>query len=169
MNDEPSPIELAMLKRTDRLSAHVDLRSLPRLSMALPQLLRTLKSDDAAGGELARLVGHDPLMVGDVMRATSTVFYRSAQPISNLQQAVVLLGQDGLRRVITQHVMNLILHTHVGTIGHAAGERRWGQAECCAQVCAAPGRYAGCERFKTHLAGIVRNAGIGDMGVGWIN
>ena len=161
--DEPSSIELAMLKRMDRLSSHFDLRSLPRLPTVLPQLLRTLKSDDAAGGELAKLVGRDPLMVGEVMRATSTVFYRSAQPISSLQQAVVLLGQDGLRRVITQHVMKPILHTNAGTMGHAAGERLWGHAERCAHVCAWLGRYTGCETFEAYLAGIVRHAGTGAM------
>ena len=163
VNDEPVPNELAMLKRMDRLSAHFDLRSLPRLPTVLPQLLRTLKSDDAAGRELAKLVGRDPLMVGEVMRATSTVFYRSAQPISSLQQAVVLLGQDGLRRVITQHVMKPILHTNAGTLGHAAGERLWGHAERCAHVCAWLGRYTGCETFEAYLAGIVRHAGTGAM------
>ena len=163
VSEERVPTELAMLKRMDRLSAHFDLRSLPRLPTVLPQLLRTLKSDDAAGAELAKLVGRDPLMVGEVMRATSTVFYRSAQPISSLQQAVVLLGQDGLRRVITQHVMKPILHTNAGTMGHAAGERLWGHAECCAHVCAWLGRYTGCETFEAYLAGIVRHAGTGAM------
>ena len=161
--DEPSVVEQAMLRRLDLLSARFDLRSLPRLPTVLPQLLRTLKSDEAAGGELAKLVGRDPLMVGEVMRATSTVFYRSAQPISSLQQAVVLLGQDGLRRVITQHVMKPILRTNAGTMGHAAGERLWSHAERCAHMCAWLGRYTGCDPFEAYLAGIVRHAGTGAM------
>lgn len=160
---EPSAIEQAMLRRLDLLSARFDLRSLPRLPTVLPQLLRTLRSDEAAGGELAKLVGRDPLMVGEVMRATSTVFYRSAQPISSLQQAVVLLGQEGLRRVITQHVMKPILQSNAGTMGHAAGDRLWGHAERCAHVCAWLGRYTGCDSFEAYLAGIVRHAGTGAM------
>lgn len=159
----PSAVEQAMLRRLDLLSARFDLRTLPRLPTVLPQLLRTLRSDEAAGGELAKLVGRDPLMVGEVMRATSTVFYRSAQPISSLQQAVVLLGQDGLRRVITQHVMKPILRTNAGTMGHAAGELLWGHAERCAHVCAWLGRYTGCDSFEAYLAGIVRHAGTGAM------
>lgn len=163
VTDDLSPSESAMLKRMDRLAANFDLRSLPRLPTVLPQLLRTLKRDDAAGGELAKLIGRDPAMVGEVMRATSTVFYRSVQPISSLRQAVVLLGQDGLRRVITQHVMKPILHTNAGTMGHAAGERLWEHAERCAHVCAWLGRQTGCETFEAYLAGIVRNAGTGAM------
>ena len=159
--DEASPAELAMLRRLDLLAARFDLRSLPRLPTVLPQLLRTLKSDEAAGGELAKLVGRDPLMVGEVMRATSTVVYRSAQPIGSLQQAVVLLGQDGLRRVITQHVMKPILQGNAGAMGHAAGGRLWGHAERCAHACAWLGRSAGCDSFEAYLAGIVRHAGTG--------
>lgn len=160
-DEQPSPAEQAMLRRLDLLSARFDLRSLPRLPTVLPQLLRTLKSDEAAGRELAKLVGRDPLMVGEVMRATSTVFYRSAQPISSLQQAVVLLGQDGLRRVITQHVMKPILQTNAGAMGHAAGEHLWGHAERCAHACAWLGRYSGCDSFEAYLAGIVRHTGTG--------
>ncbi len=160
-NDEPNPAELAMLRRLDLLSARFDLRSLPRLPTVLPQLLRTLKNDDVAGRELAKLVGRDPLMVGEVMRATSTVFYRSAQPISSLQQAVVLLGQDGLRRVITQHVMKPILQANAGTMSHAAGQHLWGHAERCAHACAWLGRQFGCDSFEAYLAGIVRHAGTG--------
>lgn len=160
-NDEPSLPELAMLRRLDLLSAHFDLRSLPRLPIVLPQLLRTLKNGEAAGRELAKLVGRDPLMVGEVMRATSTVFYRSAQPISSLQQAVMLLGQDGLRRVITQHVMKPILQANAGTRSHTAGKHLWGHAERCAHACAWLGRHFGCDSFEAYLAGIVRHTGTG--------
>mgnify|MGYP001034395919 CR=1 FL=1 len=159
--DQPQPAEPALLRRLELLGARFDLRSLPRLPTVLPQLLRTLKSDEAAGAELAKLVGRDPLMVGEVMRATSTVFYRSAQPIASLQQAVVLLGQDGLRRVITQHVMKPILQGNHGSMGHAAGGRLWGHAERCAHACAWLGRTTGCDAFEAYLAGIVRHAGTG--------
>lgn len=156
-----STLEAATLKRLDVLSTRFDMRSLPRLPTVLPQLLRTLKNDNAAGGQLAKLVGRDPLMVGEVMRVTSSVYYRSAQPIASLQQAVVLLGQDGLRRVLTQHVMKPILQANVGTLGHAAGERLWDHAERCAHACAWLGRNNGCDAFEAYLAGIICHTGTG--------
>lgn len=158
---EPSAAEMATLKRLELLSTRFDMRSLPRLPTVLPQLLRTLKNDNAAGGELAKLVGRDPMMVGEVMRVTSSVFYRSAQPITSLQHAVVLLGQDGLRRVITQHVMKPILQANVGALGHAAGERLWDHAERCAHACAWLGRSSGCDAFEAYLAGIICHTGTG--------
>ncbi|MFC5437843.1 HDOD domain-containing protein [Rhodanobacter umsongensis] len=160
-NSEPSAAELATLKRLELLSTRFDMRSLPRLPTVLPQLLRTLKNDNAAGGELAKLVGRDPLMVGEVMRVTGSVFYRAAQPITSLQQAVVLLGQDGLRRVLTQHVMKPILQANAGALGHAAGERLWDHAERCAHACAWLGRSSGCDAFEAYLAGIICHTGTG--------
>jgi HD-like signal output (HDOD) protein len=159
--DGLSAFELATLKRLELLSTRFDMRSLPRLPTVLPQLLRALKNDNAGGGELARLIGRDPLMVGEIMRVTGSVHYRAAQPITSLQQAVVLLGQDGLRRVLTQHVMKPILQANAGALGHTAGERLWHHAERCAHACAWLGRNNGCDAFEAYLAGIVRHTGDG--------
>ena len=159
--DEPSAAEQAMLKRLDLLSTRFDMRSLPRLPSVLPQLLRTLKNDNAAGGQLAKLVGRDPLMVGEVMRVTSSSYYRSAQPIGSLQHAVVLLGQDGLRRVLTQYVMKPILQANAGSFGQAAGERLWDHAERCSHACAWLARHNGCDTFEAYLVGTICHTGTG--------
>jgi HD-like signal output (HDOD) protein len=158
---DPGAAELATLKRLELLSTRFDMRSLPRLPTVLPQLLRTLKSDNAAGGQLAKLIGRDPQMVGEIMRVTSCVTYRAAQPIGSLQQAVVVLGQDGLRRVLTQYVMKPILQANVGAFGHAAGEHLWNHAERCAHACAWLGRSNGCDAFEAYLAGIICHTGTG--------
>lgn len=152
--------ETAALNRLELLSTRFDMRSLPRLPSVLPQLLRELRSDTAAGGQLAKLIGRDPLLIGEVMRVTSSVFYRSAQPITSLQQAVVLLGQDGLRQVVAQHVMKPILQANAGTGGHA-GIRLWDHAERCAHACAWLSRSNGCDGFESYLAGIMCHTGTG--------
>lgn len=158
---EPAAAELATLRQLELLGNRFDMHSLPRLPTVLPQLLRALRNDNTGGGELARLIGRDPLMVGEVMRVTGSVHYRAAQPITSLQQAVVLLGQDGLRRVLTQHVMKPILQAHAGAFGHAAGERLWHHAERCAHACAWLGRHNHADAFEAYLAGIVCHAGDG--------
>ena len=159
--DEPSAFELATLKRLELLSARFDIRSLPRLPSVLPQLLRLLKNDNVAGRQLTALVGRDPLMVGEVMRVTGSVHYRSVQPIRSLQHAILLLGQDGLRRVLIQHSMKPILQANAGTFGHVAGERLWDHAERCAYACALLGRSSGCDTFEAYLAGISCHSGTG--------
>lgn len=150
----------AMLKRLELLSTRFDVRSLPRLPAVLPQLLRSLKDDTAAGAELAKLVGRDPLMVGEVMRVTGSVHYRAAQPIGSLRQAVILLGQEGLHRVVTQLAMMPILQASTGNATHA-GELLWEHAERCAHVCAWLGKSGGGDAFEAYLAGVVSHTGTG--------
>ncbi|WP_223250819.1 HDOD domain-containing protein [Rhodanobacter denitrificans] len=153
--------ELATLRRLELLGTRFDVRNLPRLPVVLPQLLRTLKSGNAAGGQLATLIGRDPLIVGEVMRVTGSVHYRAAQPINSLQQAVVVLGQEGLHRVLVQHVMKPILQSNAGAFGHAAGERLWSHAERCAHACAWLGKASGCDAFEAYLAGVICHTGTG--------
>ncbi|WP_049621532.1 HDOD domain-containing protein [Frateuria defendens] len=157
-----TPAELGMLKRLLAIGERFDMRGLPRLPSVLPQLLRSLRSDRAAGAQLAELVGRDPVLVGEVMRVTSSVQYRTAQPIHSLQQAVVLLGQDGLRRIATQHVMKPILQASAtGPSGHTAGECLWDHAERCAHACTYLGRQVGGDGFEAFLAGMVCHTGTG--------
>jgi HD-like signal output (HDOD) protein len=161
---ELRPSELAMLKRLDELcgAERFDISSLPRLPDVLPQLLRLLKSDAADGSKVAKLIGRDPILVGEVMRVTKSAHYRTLKPIVSLQHAVVLLGQDGLRRTVTQHVMKPILQASAGMFGHAAGQRLWDHAERCAHASMYLAKGHG-DPFEAYLAGVVCNAGVGAM------
>ncbi|HEX5304937.1 MAG TPA: HDOD domain-containing protein [Dyella sp.] len=157
---EPSQEERAILKRLNISCTAFDVRSLPRLPTVLPQLLRSLKSDAVGGAQLAKLIGRDPVLVGEVMRVSRSIYYRTLHPIQSLQHAVVLLGQDGLRRVVTMHVMKPILHASAGMFGHVAGQRLWDHAERCAHACAYLGKGSS-DPFEAYLAGIVCNTGTG--------
>ncbi|WP_235499644.1 HDOD domain-containing protein [Frateuria sp. Soil773] len=156
-----SAAELATLRRLEAIGERFDVQSLPRLPTVLPQLLRSLKNDNLAGSQLAELVGRDPVLVGEVMRVTGSAHYRTAQPVHSLQQAVVLLGQEGLRRVATQHVMKPILQASAGMHGHMAGQHLWDHAERCAHASAYLGRNNGCDGFEAYLAGMVCHTGTG--------
>ncbi|GAA0686764.1 HDOD domain-containing protein [Dyella marensis] len=156
-----NPNEAALLRRLQIVAERFDVRSLPRLPAVLPQLLLALKNDDVAGAELARLVGRDPMLVGEVMRVSRSIYYRTLHSIQSLQHAVVLLGQDGLRRVATQHMMKPILQASAGVHGLVAGQRLWDHAERCAHASAFLGKFAGCDPFEAYLAGIVCNTGTG--------
>lgn len=156
--------EQVMLKRLDELCGgdRFDITSLPRLPEVLPQLLRLLKSDNSDGSKVAKLIGRDPVLVGEVMRVSQSAHYRTARQISSLQHAVVLLGHDGLRQMVTQHVMKPILQASAGMLGHAAGQRLWDHAERCAHASMYLARGHG-DPFEAYLVGVVCNAGVGAM------
>ncbi|MFK2899680.1 HDOD domain-containing protein [Dyella jejuensis] len=158
------PPEQVMLKRLDELCGgdRFDITSLPRLPEVLPQLLRLLKSENSDGTKVSKLIGRDPVLVGEVMRVSRSAHYRTARPISSLQHAVVLLGYDGLRQMVAQHVMKPILQASAGMLGHAAGQRLWDHAERCAHASMYLAKGHG-DPFEAYLAGVVCNAGVGAM------
>ncbi|HEX7815660.1 HDOD domain-containing protein [Dyella sp.] len=158
----PSPQEQQALQRLDDICGgdRYDVRTLPRMPTVLPQLLRALKNDDINGAKLAELIGRDPVLVGEVMRVIGSVAYRAVQPITSLQHAIVLLGQVGLRQVVSMHVMKPILLASAGMFGQVAGQRLWDHAERCAHAAAYLSKGL-CDPFEAHLAGLVSNTGIG--------
>lgn len=158
----PSEQEQAALRRLADICGddRYDVRSLPRMPSVLPQLLRAMKSDSVNGAKLAELIGRDPVLVGEVMRVASSVHYRTLQPIANLRHAVVLLGREGLRHVVSLSVMKPILLASAGMFGQVAGQRLWDHAERCAHAAVFLSKGV-CDPFEAYLAGLVSNIGIG--------
>jgi hypothetical protein len=154
--------EQSTLQRLKELceSGRFDVRTLPRMPTVLPQLMRAMKSDTLNGAQLANLIRRDPVLVGEVMRVTGSVTYRTAHPVGSLQHAVVLLGQIGLRHVVSSYVMKPILMASAGAAGQVVGQRLWDHAERCAHaaVFLAKGQ---CDPFEAYLAGLVGNSGLG--------
>lgn len=159
---KPSRFEQATLKQLDELlaSASLNEKMLPRLPAVVPQLLSSLKNDDASGKYLAEQISHDPVLVGEVIRlANSPFYYQTNQKINSLQRAVIMLGQSGLKRLIANVVMKPIFNVQDGYFGHLAKNHLWSQSEYCAHACSflAKNRY---DPFDAYLAGIAVNIGM---------
>lgn len=153
------PEQTALKHLRDAFSSdRFDPRSLPRLPALVPQLLRSLKSDEIGSNELAQQISGDPVLVGEIVRVCNSAMYRGNRPIDSLQQGVMMLGQDGLRRVVMQLVMRPILQVDNGRLGQAAGQALWSHAERCAQATMLLGKGE-VDPFQAYLAGTVCNTG----------
>lgn len=164
--DSPNKVrEQAILQRLREQcdGDRFDIRSLPRMPTVLPQLMRAMKNDKLSGAQLADLIKRDPVLVGEVMRVTGSVAYRTAHPIGSLQHAVVLLGQIGLRHVVTSYVMKPILMASAGSNGQIVGQRLWDHAERCghAAVYLSKGQ---CDAFEAYLVALMGYSGLGAVG-----
>lgn len=137
--------------------ARFDLNRLPRLPAVLPELLRMIKNGRVSGGQMAELIARDPVLLGEVIRMANSVHYRTSRPIESLPQAVVMLGEEGLRRVVANVLLKPI-HQGGGTLGTAAAQHLLAHAECCGQTCAALAKDSG-DPFEAYLAGMACNAG----------
>lgn len=139
-------------------SERFDVSHLPRLPSVVPQLMRALRSDDTDSRTLAEQIERDTVLVGEIIRVANSAYYRSTRPVTGLAQAITLLGQDGLRRVVMQMVMRPILRTDTSEVHRLAGERLWEHAERCARAAIHLGRNI-CDPFEAFLAGLVSHTG----------
>lgn len=82
------------------------LDELPRQPLTLPMLMRAL-SDDATGRQqLTRIILDDPALTDQLLQIANSPYFRPGdQTIESVDQAVFLLGIDGIRNVISAAVM----------------------------------------------------------------
>src|SRR6202034_936762 len=73
----------------------------PRRPTLMPQLLQAVNDPNAASEKLSRMIAHDPVLAGDVLRLRNASLYRiSPAPIETIQRAIVVCGVDALRGIL---------------------------------------------------------------------
>ena len=93
----------------------------PRRPNLLPELIRAINDERVSVRQLVAIVARDPALVGNLLRVANSSFYRlTPQPIETIERAIVVLGNDGLRSVLAQALMQPIFRT-----SGAGGARRF--------------------------------------------
>jgi HD-like signal output (HDOD) protein len=121
-----------------------DVSTLPRLPSVVPQLMRSLRSDDTNSRMLAEQISRDTVLVGEIIRVANSAYFRTTRPVTGL--------------VVMQLVMRPILRTDTDATSRAAGDRLWDHAERCARTCVFLSRPA-ADPFEAFLAGLVSQTG----------
>jgi HD-like signal output (HDOD) protein len=71
--------------------------------------MRALNDEDVSRRELAALIARDPSLVGSLLKMANSAFYRvTSRPVESIERAVVILGSDGLRSLMTAALMQPI-------------------------------------------------------------
>ena len=155
LHDGPaSAAEQAVIERLAALAgAGLVADLVPRLPAVLPRLMSLARRDEAAPRELADLVSRDPSLVGEVVRLANSPHYRRARDITDLQGAVLVLGQTGLLQLVTRVAARPIFNLAQGRFGRHAGSLLWDLSERCAHACAFL-RSGHGDAFAAYLAGM---------------
>jgi HD-like signal output (HDOD) protein len=154
------PAEQAVLDRLEALArAPGDRRLVPRMPALLPRVMALVRRDDMSVRELAADIARDPALLGEVVRVANSPRYRLERGVTDLQDAILLLGQDGLRELLAGVVMGPVFGTRDGRFSRQGAPRLWQQAERCADACANL-REDVHGRFEACLAGMVANVGL---------
>lgn len=152
--------ELARLAREPVAGAAL----VPRIPAIIPQLMRTLQNENMNAAELSRQLAQDVLLVAEVYREANRPCYHSrynASPsINNMEGAIMLLGQNGMRMLLARVAFRPIVSMQSGGLTVRTAPLIWRQSEKCALAAnlLAPAMQANA--FDAYLAGLMANVGL---------
>jgi HD-like signal output (HDOD) protein len=132
----------------------------PRVPTVLPQLLRSLRDDKVSGGALAQQLSKDAVLVAELIREANSPYYKASGKISSLDNAVMVLGQNGLRMLVARVAFRPVIGIQSGKFAKAAAPLIWEQAGLCANACAQLAGAAGQDPFTAYLAGLMQSVGL---------
>jgi HD-like signal output (HDOD) protein len=97
--------------------------------------------------------------VSEVIRIANSPRYRATRAMGSLQDAVMVLGQNGMNQLVTNVAMRPVFSMQTGRFSQAAKTHLWEQAARCAHACAYL-RGHSADQFEAYLAGMIINAGL---------
>jgi HD-like signal output (HDOD) protein len=158
----PAPhiaLVLAELKRLGRDPA-AGAELVPRMPDIIPQLLRSLRDEGVSSAELARQVGRDPALAGEVIREANSPFYRQSAPARSIDAALLVLGQNGLRMLLARAAFRPIVGMQGGVHAKVAAPRAWSHTERCALAASLLAPSLQADPFEAYLAGLMHDLGL---------
>lgn len=132
----------------------------PRIPDVIPQLLRSLSDDGASAAELSRQVTQDVILTAELLREANSAYYRPIDPVTDVETAIVMLGQNGLRMLLARLAFRPMIQLQADGFARRAAPHLWSQSEKCALAASllAPGLKA--DVFESYLAGLMQNVGV---------
>jgi HD-like signal output (HDOD) protein len=107
----------------------------PRVPEIIPQLMRTLRNENMNASELSRQLAQDLVLVAEVYHESNLPCYRpryhSGPPVSSIEGAIMLLGQNGMRMLLARVAFRPIMSMQSGALSKRTAPLIWRQSEKC--------------------------------------
>ena len=142
--------------KSDQSGAHM----VRRMPGVIPQLLQALRNSDFSGAEVARTISTDVVLVAEVLRRANSAGCGNGSTVTGIDHAILLLGHDGLRQLITGVAFKPIIDMRSGSFTRMVAPRLWTQSERCALACGMLARDLPVDPLEAFLAGLVHNVGV---------
>ena len=135
------------------------LKAVPRLPSIIPKLLRSLRDPEASARDYVDIINKDPTMSAAVLKFANSVYFNpTTKRIDNIEFAVVKLGIEGLRAVLSAAVMQPLVQRKTDYFSHL-GLRLWEHSLAVAIACETLAVIRGYEPFKAYLLGLSHDIG----------
>ena len=156
----PSEVERTLLASLDAAAADERLASrVPRVPAIIPQLLQMLRDPARSTSDVASHVAQDPVLVASVLRTANSPWYGAGRPIESLDQAVLILGQDGMRQLAAAVAFKPLINVQSGHFTRPGAPRVWEQTERAGSACRLLAPSVGASAFEAYLVTMLINVG----------
>lgn len=155
------PAQAHAIEHLDRLIGGGELPAglLSRAPAVIPQLLRLLRQEDASVQAMAQRICADPVLTAEVLRLSSSAFYRTRTAVTGIEHAIAMLGRNGLQMAIASVVLKPLFDAPSGSLSRRAATRLWEHSTSKARHCAVFCTERGHDGFEGYLAGLLHNTG----------
>lgn len=133
--------------------------AVPRLPSVIPKLLRSLRDPNSSAKDYVSIINKDPVMSAAVLKLANSVYFSpEGAHIDEIDRAVVKLGIQGLRSVLSAAVMQPIIQRESPYFSKT-GQKLWAHSLNCAVACEIVGQHRKMDRYKVYLMGLVHDIG----------
>jgi len=146
--------------RTSLLKNDLPESLIPRLPGIMPKIQGALRDKNSSAAKLAEAISGDISLVGEVIRLANSPYYRTAKKIDSLEQAIVLLGINGMQQLVVSAAFKPILNAGSGHFVRSSSLYLWDKSLKAARASDCIARSVGEDRFNAYLAGLLGQSGI---------
>ncbi len=147
------------IARTTLSEKDYRLKAIPRLPTIIPKLLRSLRDPEASARNYVEIINKDPALSAAVLKLANSVYFNpTTKRIDNIEFAVVKLGIEGLRAVLSAAVMQPLVQRKNDFFNHF-GLRLWEHTLSVAVACETIAAVRGLEPYKAYLLGLSHDIG----------
>ena len=153
------PVRTVKFEMVDQITEEISsvVQSIPPFPENLQRLYRLLEDPEIEFSRLAAELGRDPAMTADLIKYINSAANRNYKRIENLEEAIRIVGTQGLKDLIYPYGAHKILGTYL-----EKQRQLWDNATVVSQYAvdlALELRFDWHEKGRTQIAGLLYNLG----------
>lgn len=132
---------------------------IPRLPSVIPKLMRSLRDPRTSARDYVDIIKRDPSLTAGVVKLANSVYFNPTdKSISDIETAVVKLGTEGIRSVLSAVVMQPVIERK-SSYFRQFGTKLWQHSLYTAIACEIAAKSRGLEPYKAYLLGLMHDIG----------
>jgi len=133
---------------------------IPRVPDVMVQLLKRMHEDNVSGSELARIIAKDVSLLAAILTEVNSSFYNMDTRISELSQAILLLGHNRLRILLAKLSFRPVYSDQLGRYSMLTSAKIWDESQQRALAGYVLARHHKVDPFMAFLAGLMQDVGL---------